>query len=129
MNWCETTGECVRGATCPECKHDFADTIYCKDASGKEECCEGNECPGSPEQPLCESVNIYDYFVADYGKCAQGSGTKYCESTGECSSDTGKTCAKCPSNKPYYRQIPGGGECCDQKDVSNTYKCIIIWFK
>eukprot|EP01083_Nonionella_stella_P223601 796727_1 len=42
-------------------------------------------------------------------------------STGECSKDTGKTCAKCPSNKPYYRQIPGGGECCDQKDVSNTY--------
>eukprot|EP01084_Bolivina_argentea_P025729 47842_1 len=41
MNWCETTGECVRGATCPECKHDFADTIYCKDANGKEECCEG----------------------------------------------------------------------------------------
>eukprot|EP01083_Nonionella_stella_P064438 167895_1 len=210
MNWCETTGKCIRGATCPECKHDFADTIYCKDASGKEECCEGNECPSddddiciSPETynsgvggsnecdsgerfcsstgeclasnagnvcPVCPTDNLswcqlgggglcckylpddqkclwtytyssakglgsvskkdkgngngsgsgsdtcesatYDYFIADYGKCAQGSGTKYCEATGECSRDIGKTCAKCPSNKPNYCQLKGGGICC-----------------
>eukprot|EP01084_Bolivina_argentea_P085742 154971_1 len=46
---------------------------------------------------------------------------KYCESTDECSRDTGKTCPKCPENKPYYRQLLGGGQCCVQKDVSNTY--------
>eukprot|EP01083_Nonionella_stella_P223603 796734_1 len=59
----------------------------------------------------CESAT-YDYFITDYGKCAQGSGTKYCEATGKCSRDIGKTCPKCPSNKPNYCQLKGGGICC-----------------
>eukprot|EP01083_Nonionella_stella_P223602 796730_1 len=119
MNVQGILGECSRdiGKSCPKCPSNKPN--YCQ-LKGGGICC-SNECPISPEQPLCESVNTYDYYAFDYGKCAQGSGMKYCESTDECSRDTGKTCPKCPENKPYYRQIPGGGECCDQKDVSNTY--------
>eukprot|EP01084_Bolivina_argentea_P085738 154964_1 len=119
MNWCETTGKCIRGATCPECKHDFADTIYCKDASGKEECCEGNECP-LDDDDICMSPETYNSCIGGSNEC--DSGERFCSSTGEClASNAGNECPVCPSDKLSWCQLMGGGLCC--KYIPDDQKC------
>ncbi len=72
MNWCETTGKCIRGAPCPECKHD---------SSGQEECCEGNECP-LDDDDICMSPETYNSCIGGSNEC--DSGERFCSSTGEC---------------------------------------------
>ncbi len=99
-HWCETTGECIYGATCPECKHDFADTIYCN-TNGKEECCEGDKCP--TEADVCESPTRFTSGIGGSNEC--DSAQRFCASNGKLS----------------WCQLMGDGLCC--KYISDDQNC------
>ncbi len=87
----------------------------------EDSCCNYDECPVIDDE--CTQPNTYTEGIS-------GSNTNWCPSTGKClSSNAGKTCPICPTNKGTWCQKMGGG-CCnalseseleDQCSWTNTY--------
>merc|ERR1712228_862964 len=121
--YCESSDRCISAGdkTCAQCPNNKP--LFCQIIGGGKCCDELDEdCTNyEPDEKSCIIVRdfMYDFGDRDSTRCKDRN-EAYCESKRDCIRAGDKTCAQCPSNKPFYCQIIGGGKCCDELDEECT---------
>jgi len=69
LKYCEATGECIRGTTCPECASDKHVWCDARNACCDYDCEEKNDCIGVYEKSDCNSKYPYFEQLMGGGRC------------------------------------------------------------